>query len=64
MMLLAAGCTVGGFFAWRHQNVKVRDECVRREGGERCKEIAWAKCVAINGVGYCEGIMGTEKVEK
>ncbi|KAF2703878.1 hypothetical protein K504DRAFT_507401 [Pleomassaria siparia CBS 279.74] len=58
MVLLAAGGVVAGMSAWRHQRASARDECVRREGGERCREITWAKCVAVNGVGYCEGIYG------
>jgi hypothetical protein len=57
-MLLAAGCALGGLFAWRHENMKITDTCLRRDGGDRCqKEITWAKCVASNGLGYCEGIM-------
>jgi len=38
--------------------MKITETCLRREGGDRChEEIAWAKCIAIDGLGYCEGIM-------
>ena len=61
LLLLVAGCVVGSTIAWRYQNTKLREDCTRREGGKRCEEISWAKCVAMNGVGYCEGALGTGK---
>lgn len=64
-ILLAAGCTIGGLFARRHEYMKTLETCLKREGGERCnQEITWAKCVAFNGVGHCEGIMDTVKNEQ
>lgn len=45
--------------------MKATETCLVRKGGDRChREIAWAKCVAMNGVGSCEGIMGKAKNEQ
>jgi hypothetical protein len=55
--LFLIGCSVGAYAAIRHEAVKTRETCLTREGGERCDDAAWARCIASNGVGYCEGVM-------
>jgi hypothetical protein len=55
--LFLVGCAVGGYLAVRHDGVRTKDTCVAREGGDRCEDPVWARCIALNGVGYCEGIM-------
>ncbi|KAF2022074.1 hypothetical protein BU24DRAFT_457971 [Aaosphaeria arxii CBS 175.79] len=67
LMLLACAALAGGTLAMRHETRRTRAECYRRSGGgsgsgsgndgdSRCDDSAWAKCVAVNGIGYCEGI--------
>ncbi|KAF2643482.1 hypothetical protein P280DRAFT_254183 [Massarina eburnea CBS 473.64] len=57
-VLFVVGCSVGGWAAIRYEKGQLVDACAKREGGERCNsDNTWAKCVATNGVGYCEGIM-------
>lgn len=55
--LLLLGCAVGAVLALRYETGRTAARCVVREGGERCAETAWARCVAGNGVGFCEGVM-------
>jgi len=55
--LFLIGCAVGGYAAIRHEAASTRNTCIAREGGDRCEEPAWARCIALNGVGYCEGVM-------
>ncbi|KAL5390129.1 hypothetical protein PMIN06_001497 [Paraphaeosphaeria minitans] len=55
--LFIAGCAIGGWAVVQHQGTQAREACLAREGGERCNDPAWAKCVAINGAGYCLGVM-------
>lgn len=55
--LFVAGCTIGGYLAIKHEKEKLRINCYSRNGGEKCEQLPWAKCVARNGLGYCEGIM-------
>ncbi|KAF2270847.1 hypothetical protein CC78DRAFT_610903 [Lojkania enalia] len=55
-ILLGAGCSAGAYLVVRHKKGGIQDECARRQGRDRCTETTWAKCVARNGVGYCEGV--------
>ena len=59
MMLftLLVGCAAGGWAVLQRENSQLKDTCLTREGGSRCQDPAWARCVADNGVGYCEGVM-------
>lgn len=56
-LLLVAACTTGGILAVRHKRVQTRAACYTRAGGARCEQPTWAKCIATNGLGFCEGIM-------
>ncbi|KAK7188673.1 hypothetical protein DPSP01_013302 [Paraphaeosphaeria sporulosa] len=55
--LFVAGCAIGGWAVVRHESMRAKEACLAREGGERCNDPAWSKCVAINGTGYCSGVM-------
>jgi hypothetical protein len=55
--LLVVGCAAGGWAILQHENSQLEGICMTREGGDRCQEQAWARCVAVNGVGYCEGVL-------
>ena len=57
LALFLIGCSVGGYLALRHVSVRTKETCIAREGGDRCADAAWAQCIALNGVGYCEGVM-------
>jgi hypothetical protein len=57
LALFLVGCSVGAYAAIRHEAARTRETCLAREGGERCNDAAWARCIAGNGVGYCEGVM-------
>jgi hypothetical protein len=61
LLSLVAGCSVAGVVAAKRNQGRTRDTCYKREGGDRCTDNGWAKCVAANGLGYCEGIMGEKK---
>ncbi|KAH7402681.1 hypothetical protein BKA66DRAFT_449281 [Pyrenochaeta sp. MPI-SDFR-AT-0127] len=56
-ILFVTGCTLGGYLAVKHEKDKLKDNCYARNGGDRCAELTWARCVARNGFGYCEGFM-------
>ena len=55
--LFVTACTIGGYMAVRQERWRTRDMCYARGGGDRCEEVAWAKCVRVNGLGFCEGVM-------
>ncbi|KAF2007220.1 hypothetical protein P154DRAFT_516992 [Amniculicola lignicola CBS 123094] len=58
LTLLLLVCSLGGYFAVRHERGKIREACYKREGGDKCTEFEWARCVVRNGKGYCEGVLG------
>lgn len=64
LSLLIAGCALGGFAAVRYGKGRTINTCYARGGGERCQDAAWAKCIAADGLGYCEGVMGKKVDEK
>lgn len=55
--LFVTACAVGGWAVVRHQSAQLRETCLARDGGVRCDEPAWVKCIASNGAGYCAGVM-------
>lgn len=55
--LLVVGCAAGGWAVLRHETSQLKEACLARKGGDRCQDRAWAKCVAVNGLGYCEGVL-------
>ncbi|KAF2691900.1 hypothetical protein K458DRAFT_381744 [Lentithecium fluviatile CBS 122367] len=57
LALFLIGCIVGGYLAVRQNAIHTKDTCRVRSGGDRCEDPAWARCIARNGVGYCEGVM-------
>jgi len=58
-IVVCVGCFVGGFFAVKGaRDGKVRQACLERNGGERCKvDMGFARCVGENGAGFCEGVL-------
>jgi hypothetical protein len=51
-------CVVGAKAKARYERQRIGEACVRREGREdRCwVDDKWARCVAANGAGFCEGV--------
>jgi len=61
VMLLVSGCAFGGMKARQFEKVRLRRVCEDRAGGEKCRlSESWAKCVAVDGLGVCEGRIGDE----
>lgn len=67
LLLVVGSCTFAGVTAVRTKNERIARElkemCFKKEGGERCRlEPAWAKCVAKEGLGFCEGEFAWDRV--
>lgn len=48
LALLLTGCTLAAYIT---SQTHLTTQCLARNGGEKCKQAQWAKCIAHNGLG-------------